>query len=167
LANGYLVNKINPNMEKQCRKCQDIKPIEHFQTYSRNSDGLQPYCRPCKRLIDREHYKKNPRRNYERNKANAHRNRVWLYEYLKTKKCEWENCLINDPDMLVFDHLNPNDKHLEVSQMVQRSYSLKTIMAEVAKCRILCANHHQKHTIQQFGYRSWLKDSQETKKSDS
>jgi hypothetical protein len=33
---------------------------------------------------------------------------------------------------------------------------LKTLQAEVAKCRVLCANHHQKHTIQQFGYKKWL-----------
>jgi hypothetical protein len=154
-------------MKKECCKCKEIKTINDFQTYSRNSDGLQPYCRSCKRLIDRQHYEKNPRRNYESNKANAHRNRVWLYEFLLTKKCEWGNCEVNDPDMLVLDHLNPKEKHLEVSQMVQqRSYSLKTIMAEVAKCRVLCANHHQKHTIQQFGYRSWLKNNDE-KKPDS
>lgn len=143
-------------MQKKCRRCQETKSTNQFQKYSRNSDGLQPYCRPCKQLIDREHYERNPRRNYERNKAAAQRNRAWFYEYLKTKKCEWENCRIDDPDMLVLDHLNPAEKHLEVSQMVQRSYSLQTIKVEVAKCRVLCANHHQKHTIQQFGYRKWL-----------
>lgn len=145
-------------MQKMCRRCQELKSLDEFQKYSRNSDGLQPYCRPCKRLLDREHYERNPRRNYERNRAAAQRNRLWLYEYLKMKECEWDGCEINDPDMLVLDHLNPEEKHLEVSQMVQRSYSLQTIIAEIAKCRVLCANHHQKHTIQQFGYRKWLQE---------
>ena len=102
-------------MQKKCRRCQETKSTNQFQKYSRNSDGLQPYCRPCKQLIDREHYERNPRRNYERNKAAAQRNRAWFYEYLKTKKCEWENCRIDDPDMLVLDHLNPAEKHLEVT----------------------------------------------------
>ena len=42
--------------------------------------------------------------------------------------------------------------------MAHQTYSLETIKAEVAKCRVLCANHHQKHTIQQFGYKKWLAD---------
>ncbi len=143
-------------MNKKCRRCQENKDVSEFQKYARNSDGLQPYCRNCKKHIDRECYERNPRRNYERNKFAAHRNRLWLYEYLITKNCEWEDCPFNDPDMLVFDHLNPIEKRTEVSKMVQCSYSLKTIQAEVGKCRILCANHHQKHTIQQFGYKKWL-----------
>jgi len=60
--------------------------------------------------------------------------------------------------MLVFDHLNPCDKRAEVSRMIQQTYGLEAIKAEVAKCRVLCANHHQKHTIRQFGYQKWLID---------
>ena len=146
-------------MNKICRRCQVEKDTFEFQIFSRNRDGLQPYCRDCKRTFDRELYQKNPRRNYERNKANTHRNRLWLYEFLKNKRCEWEGCAIDDPDMLVLDHLNPSEKRLEVSRMVGCSYSLKAVQAEVAKCRVLCANHHQKHTIQQFGYKKWIKIS--------
>lgn len=146
-------------MKKKCRRCEDVKNISEFQVFSRNKDGLQPYCRDCKRVFDRELYQKNPRRNYERNKANTNRNRLWLYEYLKNKKCEWESCTVDDPDMLVLDHLEPSEKRLEVSRMVGSSYGLKAVQEEVAKCRVLCANHHQKHTIQQFGYKKWLKQS--------
>ncbi|HZH31044.1 MAG TPA: hypothetical protein VEY11_09810 [Pyrinomonadaceae bacterium] len=142
-------------MEKQCFRCKATKDTSEFHKFARNPDGLQPYCRPCKRAIDNEHYKTHPRRNYERNKAKAHSNRRWLYELLKTKRCEWEGCTVSDPDMLVFDHLDPQTKRREVSQMAQQSYARKTIEAEVRKCRVLCANHHQKHTIQQFGYRKW------------
>ena len=141
---------------KQCCRCKLIKDTSEFHRYARNRDGLQPYCRPCKRAIDREHYQRNPRRNYKRNRAKARSNRQWVYEYLKTKQCEWEGCTISDPDMLVFDHLRPEEKRGEVSRRAQQTFGLETIKAEVAKCRVLCANHHQKYTIQQFGYRKWL-----------
>lgn len=75
--------------------------------------------------------------------------------YMKTKKCEWEGCEIDDPDMLVLDHLNPAEKRIEISRMVQCSYGLESVKLEVSKCRVLCANHHQKYTIQQFGYKKW------------
>lgn len=35
-------------------------------------------------------------------------------------------------------------------------WGLKSLMEEVTNYRVLCANHHQKHTIQRFGYRKWL-----------
>ena len=141
---------------KSCHRCGAVKSVGEFHRYARNKDGLQPYCRPCKRAIDNEHYRRNPRRNYARNKAKSESNRRWLYEYLKTKHCERESCTVNDPDMLVFDNLRPEEKRGELSRMAAQTYSLETIKAEVAKCRVLCANHHQKHTIQQFGYRKWL-----------
>lgn len=141
---------------KRCCRCGEVKDVGDFQRFSRNKDGLQPYCRPCKRAIDNEHYKRHPRRNYERNRAKSLSNRRWLYEYLKTKQCEWEGCTVCDPDMLVFDHLRPEEKRGALSRMVGQTYGLETIKAEVAKCRVLCANHHQKHTIKQFGYRKWL-----------
>ncbi|HEV7905294.1 MAG TPA: hypothetical protein VGO96_15745 [Pyrinomonadaceae bacterium] len=142
-------------MLKQCFRCKTAKDTSEFHKYSRNPDGLQPYCSPCKRAIDNEHYKTHPRRNYERNKAKVQSDRRWLYELLKTKQCEWEGCSVNDSDMLVFDHLDPRAKRREVSDMSHKSYARKTIEAEVRKCRVLYANHHQKHTIQQFGYKKW------------
>ena len=141
---------------KQCYRCKIIKDTSEFHRYARNKDGLQSYCRPCKRVIDNEHYKRNPHHNQDRTREYALRNRRWLHEFLKSKQCEWEGCTVSDPDMLVLDHLNPSDKRIAVSSMVQTSFGLKSIQEEVAKCRVLCANHHQKHTIQQFGYKKWL-----------
>src|SRR2546423_11708058 len=141
---------------KQCCRCKVVKDTSEFHRSARRRDGLQAYCRACKKAIDKEHNQRNPRRNYARNKANALKNRIWLHNFLKTKHCEWEGCDVNDPDMLVLDHLNPAEKRGHVSNMVYSPYSLKSIQEEVAKCRVLCANHHQKHTIQQFGYKKWL-----------
>lgn len=141
---------------KRCCRCKALKDTSQFHRSAPRRDGLQSYCRDCKRAIDREHNVKNPRRNQGRTREYALRNVKWLYEYLKTKQCEWEGCTVNDPDMLVFDHLNPEEKRGHVSTMAHSSWGLRSIQEEVAKCRVLCANHHHKHTIQQFGYRKWL-----------
>lgn len=140
---------------KRCYRCGAVKDTSEFHRYARNKDGRQPYCRPCKKLIDKDHNQRNPRRNYGRTREYSLRNKKWVYEYLKTKKCEWEGCSIDDPDMLVFDHINPSEKLGHVSSIAHSSCSLKSVQEEVAKCRVLCANHHQKHTIQQFGYKKW------------
>jgi hypothetical protein len=143
-------------LTKQCYRCKLIKDTSEFHRSAPRKDGLQVYCRSCKKEIDKEHNDRNPRRNYFRTREYALRNLRWLNEYLKTKHCEWEGCAVNDPDMLVFDHLNPREKRAHVSSMVHNSWGLKSVQEEVAKCRVLCANHHQKHTIQQFGYKKWL-----------
>lgn len=149
---------VETGVTKRCCRCKALKDTSQFHRSAPRKDGLQSYCRDCKRIIDRGHNEKNPRRNHGRTREYALRNMRWLYEYLKTKQCEWEGCNINDPDMLVFDHLNPSEKRGHVSAMVHSSWGLKSIQEEVAKCRVLCANHHQKHTIQQFGYKKWLRE---------
>jgi hypothetical protein len=141
---------------KQCCRCKLIKDTSEFHHSAPRRDGLQSYCRACKKVIDEKYNRRNPRRNYGRTREYALRNRKWLYEYLRTKQCEWEGCIVNDPDMLVFDHINPDEICDHVSSMSHNSWGLKSIQEEVAKCRVLCANHHQKHTIQQFGYKKWL-----------
>jgi hypothetical protein len=143
-------------LAKQCCRCKLVKDTSEFHHSVLRRDGLQPYCRACKKLIDREHNRRNPYRNYDHRRAYALRNRKWLREYLKTKQCEWEGCTVSDPDMLVFDHLDPREKLDHISTLAGSSCGLKTLQSEVAKCRVLCANHHQKHTIQQFGYLKWL-----------
>jgi hypothetical protein len=140
---------------KQCCRCRIIKDTSEFHRSASRKGGLQVYCRSCKRAIDGEHYQRNPRRNYDRTREYRLRNQKWLYAYLRTKRCEWDGCTVNDPDMFVFDHLNPREKRDHVSTMVNSSWGLKSIQDEIAKCRVLCANHHLKHTIQQFGYKKW------------
>jgi hypothetical protein len=140
---------------KQCCRCKIVKDTSEFHRSILRKDGLQVYCRACKRGIDQEHNQRNPRRNYAHRREYALRNLRWLNEYLKSKQCEWEGCDVNDPDMLVLDHLNPSEKRGHVSSIAHNSWGLKSLQEEVAKCRVLCANHHQKHTIQQFGYKKW------------
>jgi len=58
------------------------------------------------------------------------------------------------PAALQFDHIDPDTKYrtrsgkvVHPSDMVKGDrYALATVLAEVSKCRVLCANHHAIHT---------------------
>jgi len=77
-------------------------------------------------------------------RANRDKKRAWFSELKSGLSCSW--CPENHPATLDFHHLGESSKHLEVSQMVLRNYSIKRITEEISKCIPLCANCHQKHT---------------------
>jgi len=66
-----------------------------------------------------------------------------------------ESCGYNaHPSALQFDHIDPATKYrtrkgalVHLSDMIGGGrYSLETVLAEIAKCRVLCANCHAVHT---------------------
>ena len=70
-----------------------------------------------------------------------------------TRGCEV--CGFNaHPAALQFDHIDPATKYrtkagkvVHPSDMIKGNrYSLATVMLEIAKCRVLCANCHAIHT---------------------
>ncbi len=52
---------------KRCTKCSKLKPQYEFHEDRKSEDGLQRWCKECRRQYDREYYdrhKKTTRRNY-------------------------------------------------------------------------------------------------------
>jgi hypothetical protein len=80
------------------------------------------------------------------------RARVAALRYLAKKGCE--SCGCHDPRVLEFDHLDPKKKHKTISLLISQGYSWSSdrIRKEVRKCRVLCANCHRLHTVEQQGY---------------
>ena len=73
----------------------------------------------------------------------------WINKYKIAKGCTL--CGYNaHHTALDFDHINPLDKELNIA----RNYSigLKKLIAEIRKCRILCANCHRIETYRQNIY---------------
>ncbi|HKQ99089.1 MAG TPA: hypothetical protein VJT09_00370, partial [Pyrinomonadaceae bacterium] len=60
MTKARLVEKTG--MQKQCCRCESIKDTSEFHRSAPRKDGLQGYCRACKKMIDNEHNKRNPRR---------------------------------------------------------------------------------------------------------
>lgn len=135
---------------KVCTKCESRKPDSEFAA---KGARLQPYCKDCNRAYQRDHYQRN-KQDYQdkerRNKqARRKQNHTWLFNYLKNHPCE--HCGEADPVVLEFDHLDPADKSANIGNM-RGSWSLSRLQAEVAKCRVLCANCHKRHTAIQQGW---------------
>ena len=97
----------------------------------------------------REYQREYKRRWYRENKAkhigyvrNYDGNiQKWFLEYKKSLSCE--NCTENHPACLEFHHLDPSEKKFSISTRRDRP-SMKALLEEIAKCRVLCANCHRK-----------------------
>jgi hypothetical protein len=103
---------------------------------------LQPYCRPCHTEYRREHYLANAKKYKRMVKDRLHETRNWLRALKATLKCE--KCGENHPAALQFHHRDPKQKDFVLVQGAYGGHSKERILAEIAKCDVLCANCHFK-----------------------
>lgn len=115
-------------------------------------------CRECASLWSKSHYRKNPRMYLE--KAAKRNNRVVaenfasLYEYLSEHPCV--DCGERDPVVLHFDHVR-GKKSYNISVAVNAAkMRWSTILKEIEKCEIRCANCHMRRTAKQAGWRKYF-----------
>jgi len=60
------------------------------------------------------------------------------------EKSGCKDCGVTNHIVLDFDHLK--DKKYNISQMIRDGFSWKSIMKEVEKCEVVCANCHRVRT---------------------
>jgi hypothetical protein len=84
---------------------------------------------------------------FERRKRNREKYmqdlRAWFAELKSELACE--RCGENHPACLGFHHADPSAKETTVAEAVKRGFGRKRLLAEIAKCEVLCANCHAKH----------------------
>lgn len=73
-------------------------------------------------------------------KAKQVKNLEYIQEYLQNNPCV--DCGNSNPIVLEFDHVR-GEKICNVSSMVWKGYAFKTLLTEIAKCEIRCANCHK------------------------
>jgi hypothetical protein len=123
--------------------------------YQAHRDADETACRPCTeahsaRCLARRHgHKRWRERDPEAARATKHRtiakNRAAVHE-AKSRPCA--DCGIQYPYYVMeFDHLDAGVKHFNVSAGVTRA-SHERILAEIAKCEVVCANCHAERTHQ-------------------
>ncbi len=91
-------------------------------------------------------YQKNRAKHIASVRKNNKKIKDWLKEYKTTLKCE--NCEENHPACLEFHHINPKEKRFAIAN-IKDFLSWSALKAEIAKCRVLCANCHRKEHYEQ------------------
>lgn len=146
---------------KICSGCKEIKSLNEFCKNKTFKDGLEYYCKKCRKEYKRKHYQKNReklieyqkeyyqknrekiiKRNSEYQKNNRAQKRQWFYNIKSKLKCEI--CGENHIATLVFHHRNPKEKEIDMGKVISQHISKKRILKEIKKCQILCANCHRK-----------------------
>ncbi len=143
---------------KACSKCGNIKSESDFFVKNSTTGRLHAQCKSCykehRKSYHAQHYKKyheqylhraKQRRNVLRSEFRSN-----MLLYLKGKKCVI--CGESDIRTFEFDHIDPSKKEFSISQAVRLGYAWPSVKNEIAKCRILCANCHKKHTAEQRGW---------------
>lgn len=137
---------------KICVGCGAEKVITEFNWKSKPRGLRQVRCRSCTREQLKHHYREN--RSYYLHKARL-RNEIVIEEqrqlliaYLATHPCV--DCGEADIVCLEFDHVR-GKKRGNVAHMLG-DHSWETILEEIAKCEVRCANCHRRKTARQRGW---------------
>jgi hypothetical protein len=136
---------------RRCGRCEEEKPDEDF-AWRRIAKGKKDnYCRPCGAAYKKEHYASN-RQKYidaaeQRRRELLAERMAFLVEYLRDHPCA--DCGEDDPVVLEFDHLR--DKKFAISSGI-RERAWQSVLDEIAKCEVVCANCHRRRTAQRGGF---------------
>lgn len=127
---------------KHCNGCNLDKPLSDF---GKKNNGLQPRCKECQRVALHKHYIDNKSIYRQRSKVRKARvnkeNAKRVIQYLQEHPCV--DCGERDIIVLEFDHVR-GTKYKNISKMVADGMSWETILLEIAKCDIRCANDHMR-----------------------
>lgn len=89
-----------------------------------------------------KHYRQNKQQYIDRNRKRRAELKKWIRDYKSDKCCEF--CGEDHIACLDFHHKNSDTKERGVSSLIARGAAKKTILAEIKKCIVLCANCHRK-----------------------
>lgn len=117
---------------------------------ARASAKRDSMCRPCRAAYGRDHYEANKERYVERAAERKRELRLirtqFLIAYFENHPCV--DCGERDPVVLEFDHLR--DKSFSIgTKLSHRAWV--SILAEIEKCEVVCANCHRRRTALRRG----------------
>lgn len=130
---------------KHCTACCIDMPLTEFGRDSTVSDGKRAQCKRCAAKQVLKAYRENGGREkqHARRKALA-AERYQKLEVIKDVPCA--DCGGRFPRICMdFDHVR-GEKVESISRMIRMAFSWEAILAEIAKCEVVCSNCHRIRT---------------------
>lgn len=133
-----------------CKSCYKEKPLSEYHQRKdvKTNGGYRYICKDCACERSKENYNNNKEKRIKRcaelTKLRIKQRREYVFLYLLTHCCV--NCGENNPLVLEFDHINREEKNLNISRAVYNNWSWDRLKKEIEKCQVLCANCHRKKT---------------------
>lgn len=129
-----------------CTRCKKRKHRRFFRVKS--GALLRSECMECGRSYSKEwfrqYYKNNRQTHIKRNIARRQQFRTLLQKLKHNKKCL--DCKKRHPHWrLDYDHVR-GKKAFSLGVAVKLGYGMERIMAEIAKCELVCSNCHRDRT---------------------
>lgn len=141
---------LEPHGLRRCSRCRELKALFGFPFREAETGKRGHYCRNCLAAYRRAHYERNKpdylRRAMTEVRLKREDGLLLLHEYLRSHPCV--DCGQKDIITLEFDHIDPTTKTMPVGSMVGRR-SWSTVLAEIRKCEVRCANCHRRRTARQ------------------
>lgn len=138
-------------MLRRCGRCQQLKPLNDFAWRRKRKEQRDNYCRPCRADYKQEHYAANRQRYIDQAMARKRRlaaeRAAFLFVFFRSNPCS--DCGETDPLVLEFDHRS--DKLFGIARGL-RDRSWPTLLNEMAKCDVVCANCHRRRTARRGGW---------------
>ena len=136
---------------RRCGRCDQEKPPDDFAWRRKARGQRDNYCRPCRAAYKQEHYRANRQRYIDqaqsRKRVISAERFAYLVAYLRDHPCV--DCGEADPIVLEFDH--PRDKEFNISKGI-RDRNWQSVLDEIAKCEVVCANCHRRRTAKRGGF---------------
>jgi hypothetical protein len=145
-------SRMNEKSFRRCGRCLAFKPPSEFAWRRKSHGQLDNMCRPCRSAYHREHYLANKQRYVDqartRKQLLALERTTYLLEYFNSNPCV--DCGEEDPVVLEFDHLDADAKSFDIGQALPYR-RWQTILEEIEKCEVVCANCHRRRTARRRG----------------
>lgn len=136
---------------RRCGRCELEKPLDDFAWRRKKKGQRDNYCRLCRAAYKQEHYAANRQQYIDsamRRKREVVTERIaFLVGYLREHPCV--DCGETDPIVLEFDHLR--DKKFSIASGL-RDREWQSVLDEMAKCEVVCANCHRRRTAKRGGF---------------
>lgn len=130
---------------KTCNRCGVEKPLADFRKERTAGSGRGATCSRCAAGAVRQAY----HHNGGREKQHARRKALIAERYAQLeqfKDVPCADCGGRFPQVCMdFDHVR-GEKIDTISRMIRMSYSWENILAEIAKCEVVCSNCHRVRT---------------------